>query len=87
MKKLNLLAKTEMKKIMGGIEEFGDKCNVKYTSPKLDFAAYMPQYFNGSCVDQQVQAQIYCINFLAGRNESGDHCYYDCACDGVNPNF
>lgn len=87
MKKLNLLSKAEMKKVMGGIEEFGGKCRVKYTSPGLKYPAYMPQNFSGSCVDQQVQAQIYCINFLAGRNESGDHCYYDCACDGSSPTF
>lgn len=87
MKNMKLLSKAELRKIIGAVEEFGGKCNIKYTSSSTTLPIYMPQNFSGNCVDQQVQAQIYCINLLASQNLSGDHCYYDCACDGSNPNF
>lgn len=88
MKKLNLLTRAEMKEVMGGLEQPKGKCNIRYNNgEKGAIDMYMPYYFGGSCVDQQVQAQVTCIRLLEKENVAGDRCAYDCACDGVNPNF
>jgi hypothetical protein len=81
MKKVNLLSKTEMKKVMGGVvqpEMEGDAC------------LFVVTYDNGTVVNHvrwmeggSTGANSLCVALIIDESVKIKGCRYDCAADGI----
>lgn len=80
MKTLNLLSRSEMKKVTGGVAATGGWCRITLydTDGSGIIDATHKEFPGATCAQQQANANAECVTWV--NAERG--CMYNCGCDG-----